>query len=48
MGFTLVEALIDEEGGVFKTSLDTEIMLREDDKLALTNFSDTREFAVLH
>lgn len=47
-GFTLVELLVDEEGGVFKTSLDTEILVREDNKLALADFVHTRDFAVLN
>ena len=48
VGFTLVELLINDEGGVFKTSLDTDILVREDNKLSLANFSNARDFAVLN
>ncbi len=48
VGFTLVELLMDKERGVFKTSLDTDILIREDNKLALADFANTRDFAVLN
>jgi len=48
VGFTLVELLMDNEGGVFKTSLDTDILVREDNKLSLADFVHTRDFAVLN
>ena len=45
--FTLIEVFIDSEKGVIKPSLDKEIMVRADSRLALANFPYTREFVVL-
>jgi len=46
--FTLVEVLINNGEGVVKTSLASDIQLREDNKLSLADFSSARDFAVIH
>lgn len=46
--FTLVEVLINDGEGIVKTSLDTDIQIRDDNKLTLTDFSSARDFAVIY
>jgi len=40
--------LINNGEGVVKTSLASDIQLREDNKLSLADFSSARDFAVIH